>query len=111
MCLETQEYHADIFEDYIKLLEYLKQSITEIMDIYIPQATKPNLHVICPHCKENDPPHIKFNHTTPVLCCRKGERPKEIARSCYIPCGIRVPNVRQERGKWKQSQFVIAMCP
>ena len=99
VCLQTQEFHSDIIEDYLKLLEHLQQSITEIMDFYIPHATKPNLHVMCPHCKEDDPPHIEFYHTAPVMCCRRGDRPREITRSRYIPCGIHAANVRRETGK------------
>ena len=98
VCLETQEYHVDIIKDYLKLLEHLQQSITEIMDFYIPHATKPNLRVMCPLCKEDDPPHIEFDHTAPVLCCRRGDRPREITRSHYIPCGIHAANVRYEAG-------------
>ena len=97
LCLETHKYHSDIIQDYLKLLKHLNECITEIMDFYIPHATKPNLHVMCPHCKD-DPPHIEFDHTAPVLCCRRGDRPREITRSRYIPCGIDVDNIRQERG-------------
>jgi len=105
-CLKTQKYHVDILEDYLKLLEHLKQAVTEIMDIYIPCATKPKLHVMCPYCKEEVAPHIEFDHTAPVLCCRRRDRPEEIPRTRYIPCGIDVTDeIRKQEGKKYQTLY------
>ena len=98
ICLETQKYHPDIIDDYFKLLEHLKLSIAEIMNVYIPHATKPTLYVICPHCKNDGLLHIEFNHTAPVLCCAVGDRPRDVPRSHYIPCGIDINNIYRERG-------------
>ena len=94
-CLERKEYHSVILDDFKKLIQHLKQSIAEIMDMFIPKATKPVLYVICPFCSEDLTPHIKFNVTAPVHCCELGDRPQELARSCYIPCGIDLENVKK----------------
>jgi len=67
------------------------------MDIYIPCATKPKLHAMCPFCKEDATPHIEFDHTAPVLCCMRGDRPEEIPRSRYLPCGVDVDSLRKEK--------------
>jgi len=94
-CHKRKEYHSTIVEDFKKLLQHLKQSITEIMDMFIPKATKPVLYVICPFCSQDVIPHVKFSFSTPVLCCELGDRPQELSRSHYIPCGIDLENIKK----------------
>ena len=85
-CQEKSEYHSEIFKDYIKLLKQLKHSIDEVMDVYIPHATRPILYVVCPFCKENTPPHIKLDFKEPELYCENNECHRMVNRSRYLPC-------------------------
>ena len=92
---KRKEYHLAIVDDFKSLIEHLEQSIDEIMDIFISKATKPVLYVLCPFCGQNVTPHIKFNISTPVLCCELGDIPQELARSSYIPFGIDLENLKK----------------
>lgn len=92
---KSNDYYPDIIDEFMSLIQHLKQSITKIMNIFIPNATKPLLYVICPFCEDDTTPHIKFDFNAPVLCCERGKIPREVARSRYIPCGIDLKDMKK----------------
>ena len=97
-CHKKKDCYPDIINDFMTLIQHLKQSITEIMDLFIPKANKPTLYVICPFCSEDVPPHIVFDINAPVLCCEFGDEPQELSPFRYVPCGIDLKNTRKIEG-------------
>ena len=66
------------FELRLELLEYLTQSLDEITNVSMPTATKPVVHLVCPHCSgsEISEPHLPLHDVTsggPLVCSRTGE--------------------------------------
>ena len=75
---------------FLELMKYLETSIFSVMDLYIPSAMKPVLHVSCPICN-NDNPHIMLERVCKIpledrLFC--GEKGLQILpRKSYLPFG------------------------
>lgn len=76
---------------FLGLMKCLESSIFSVMDLYIPSAVKPVLHVSCPICNTNDP-HIMLDHVSNIplqrrlFCAEKGLQ-KILSRKSYIPFG------------------------
>ena len=66
------------FQLRLELLEYLTQSLDEIINVSMPTATKPVVHVVCPHCSGTEilEPHLPLHDITcdgPLVCSKTGE--------------------------------------
>lgn len=81
------------YELFLELMEYLEDCIHSVMNLYIPSAEFPVLHVACRLC-EVATPHIiikgatKISLNLPSLCCanKKGAL-SVLPRSHYLPFG------------------------
>ena len=62
------------------------------MDLYLPSAKRPVLHVGCPFC-DNPKPHImvervsKISLSLPSLLCTQGAQEKILPKTSYLPFG------------------------
>lgn len=75
---------------FLELMKCLEKSIFSVMDLYIPSAMKPVLHVSCPIC-DNDNPHIMLECTCNIslqcqLFCDKNGL-NVLPRKSYLPFG------------------------
>ena len=89
--LDLQE-KVQSYELFLKLMEYLEDSIHSVMNLYIPSAEFPALHVACRLC-DAATPHIMIKGATkislnlPPLCCGEKDDLLVLPRSHYLPFG------------------------
>ena len=89
--LDLQE-KVQSYELFLKLMEYLEDSIHSVMNLYIPSAKFPALHVACRLC-DAATPHIMIKGATkislnlPPLCCGEKDDLLVLPRSHYLPFG------------------------
>ena len=73
---------------FLELMKCLEKSIFSVMDLYIPSAMKPVLHVSCPIC-DNDDPHILLESNISLqrqlFCAENGLN--VLPRKSYLPFG------------------------
>ena len=87
--MEKQRKALNVF---FQLMVYLEESIFSVMDLYIPSAKRPVLHVGCPFC-DNPNPHILLEHASkislslPSLLCTQGTREEILPKTSYLPFG------------------------
>ena len=80
------------FKLFLELMEYLEDSIHSVMNLYIPSADFPVLHVAC-HLCDVATPHIMLGSTAelslnfPPLCCAEMGSSVVLRRSHYLPFG------------------------
>ena len=80
------------FKLFLDLMIYLEDSIHSVMNLYIPSAKLPVLHVCCCLC-DVATPHIMLKGarnifpSLPQLCCAMKSAPKPLPRSSYLPFG------------------------
>ena len=71
---------------------YLEDSIHSVMNLYIPSAKLPMLHVDCRFCDVTTP-HVMLKHARnisfklPPLCCDIKGAPRALPRKYYLPFG------------------------
>ncbi|XP_065906069.1 uncharacterized protein [Dysidea avara] len=87
-CWQEKKLQHSILESFQELLLQLENSLQELMDFYLPSATKPVVFVSCPYCPLNDPPHVPYSKDEMYLYCCKRNPVVEIPKARYIPCGI-----------------------
>jgi len=93
-CWHNKELQHSILESFQELLLQLEYSLQELMDFYLPSATKPVVFVSCPYCPPSDPPHVPYiKHEMYLYCCKRNPV-LEIPKARYIPCGIDVKGMR-----------------
>jgi len=86
------EIQGKAFNIFLQLMIYLEESIFSVMDLYIPSAKRPVLHVGCPFC-DNPNPHImleqasKISLSLPSLLCTQGAQQKMLPKTSYLPFG------------------------
>ena len=89
--LDPQQQMAS-FKLFLDLMIYLEDSIHLVLNLYIPSAKFPVLHVCCCLC-DVATPHImlknarKISPSLPRLCCAMKGAPKPLPRSSYLPFG------------------------
>ena len=75
---------------FLELMKHLETSIFSVMNLYIPSALKPVLHVFCPIC-DDDNPHIMLERVCNIslqrqlFCAKKGLN--VLPRKSYLPFG------------------------
>ena len=72
-----------------ELLEYLIQSLNEITSVTMPTATKPVVHVVCPHCADSEmiEPHLPLHDIIPdgpLVCSLTGQVVTKEHYSCFF---------------------------
>ena len=72
-----------------ELLRYLTESLDEITNVCMPTATKPVLHVVCPHCSGPKiiEPHLPIHDVIsdgPLVCSNTGKVVSEENYSCVL---------------------------
>ena len=86
------EKQRKAFNAFFQLIVYLEESIFSVMDLYLPSAKCPVLHVGCPFC-DNPKPHImvervsKISLSLPSLLCTQGAQEKILPKTSYLPFG------------------------
>ena len=106
--MEKQKKASQLF---LQLMVYLEESIISVIDLYIPSAQYPVLHVHCPIC-DSPNPHImvgcvdKISLNIPPLFCAQHGPQKRLPLTSYLPFGDTLK--QQEIGKLiYQFRFVI----
>ena len=73
----------------LEILEYLTRSLDEITNVCMPTATKPVVHLVCPHCFGSQilEPHLPLHDITsdgPLVCSNTGEVVAKEHYSCLL---------------------------
>ena len=89
--LDLQEQMTS-FKLFLELMIHLEDSIHSVMNLYIPSAKLPVLHVACRLC-DAVTPHVMLGNTTKIslnlspLCCAEKGVSVVLPRSHYLPFG------------------------
>jgi len=104
---ERQQKEA--FQLFLELMIYLEKSIISVIELYIPSARHPVLHVHCPICDDPNP-HIMLEciskislYMPPLFCAQKGPQ-KRLPLTSYLPFGDTLK--RQKVGKLNNVEFI-----
>ena len=91
------------FKLFLDLMIHLEESIHSVMDLYIPSAQRPVLHVGCPLCDATNP-HLRLGSSDrisldlpPICCAEKGDA-EELPRLSYLPFSDTLTH--KEFSKW-----------
>jgi len=73
----------------LELLEYLTQSLDDITNVSMPMATKPVVHLVCPHCSGAKivEPHLPLSDIIPdgpLVCSRTAKVVHEEHYCCLL---------------------------
>jgi len=88
--VDSVEERSQNFLHRQELLEYLSKSLNEIMNVSMPTATKPVVHLVCPHCSgpKIPEPHLPLHDIThadePLVCSKTGEVVAKEHYSCIV---------------------------
>jgi len=86
------EKQRKAFSVFFQLMVHLEKSIFSVMDLYIPAAKRPVLHVGCPFC-DSPNPHImveqasRISLSLPSLLCTQGIQQRILPKTSYLPFG------------------------